>query len=770
MMIASAQALFDALRTTRVLDRAVVDELARARAGKADDVFSVSHWLVQTGRLTRYQIDQVMLGQGEKLVLGEGPAYRLLEPLGEGGMGQVFKASQHQLGRLVAIKLIRPQLLDTGEEVLQRFRREALAAAQLSHPNIVTIYDYATAGGVPFLVMEFVDGIDLSRLVRRHGPLPVRDACDYIRQAAMGLQHAADHGMVHRDIKPSNLLVTYQNSVAGKSSARIASLLRRPGPAEPATAPPRPGPGAVVKVLDMGLARFGRPADGEAVVESRTTMMTLTQEGVMIGSPDFIAPEQARNPSGVDIRADLYSLGCTFYYLLSGQPPFPNGTPVEKILSHQLDRPTPLESFRADMPYAVRDVISRLMAKDRDERYRCPSDLVADLAALEQSAATPVPTSRPTVEAPAQPAPVAETPSPTQVIRVVPQPQAPSEVPTQPGLIGTRTARPAVALQGHTGVVLGLSFSPDNRMLASSGVDGVVRVWDLRESPPCDFASLRGAYGEVTSIALPPDRGDLVFAAGYDGKLRRWDWTPPGGEEPSLLASESYRTRITVFSPDGRLMATAGEGKSVILWNVNGPEIRRRAVLKEHQSGVDAVAFAPDNRRLASGGEEGTIRLWEVGRFWCSQRGILFGHNGPVLSLAYAASGEFLASGGMDCTVRIWPANGDESARKVSFKDLNGAVRAVQFLGNPGLLLALAGSQVTVWDIPKQSKVSEWRLEGAVPYCVAVSPDGRRVAVGGSDGTISLYELGSNDVAKKGAVGWINNATAAPPTKESGRS
>jgi WD40 repeat protein len=581
--------------------------------------------------------------------------------------------------------------------------------------------------------MEYVDGIDLSRLVRRHGPLSVREACDYMRQAALGLQHAFEHGMVHRDIKPSNLLVTHLGP-AGKSSARLATLFRRPGPVEPVAAPARPGPGAIVKILDMGLARFGTAQGGEI------TMVTLTQEGVVIGSPDFIAPEQARNPSGVDIRADLYSLGCTFYHVLTGQPPFPNGTPVEKILSHQLDSPTPIETMRPDLPYAVRNIIRRLMAKERDDRYRYPADLVVDLLAMEQSATTPTPVSRPPVELP-PPVEVTATPATTQVVRVVPTQPTTADLPTHPGFLGQRVARRSVVLQGHEGVVLGLSFAPDGLLLASSGLDGVIRLWDLSEKTPRERTSLHSGYGEILSLAVSPDRPEIVFSSGYDGKLRRWDWTQTAPFEPTLLAAESYRTRSIVFSPDGRLLAVAGEGKTVSLWNVNETDIRRRAVLKEHQGTVNAVAFARDNRRLASGGEEGTIRLWEVGRFWCSQRGILFGHDGAVLSLAYSADGESLASGGMDSSVRIWSAGGDESARRVCFKDLAGAVRWVQFLANPGLLLAVAGAQVVVWDLVKQGKVSEWRLEAAVPYSVAVSPDGKRVAVGSGDGTVSLYVL-----------------------------
>jgi serine/threonine protein kinase len=265
--------------------------------------------------------------------------YQLLDQLGQGGMGQVYKARHLHMGRTVAVKLIRPDRL-THADAVRRFQREARAAARLAHPNIVTVYDSGHAGGTHFLVMEYVAGTDLARLVRESGPLPIARACAYVRQAALGLQHAFERGLTHRDIKPSNLLCSAAD--------------------------------ATVKLLDLGLARLDNPEQsGES---------DLTDTSTLMGTPDFIAPEQARDARAADIRSDLYSLGCTLYYLLTGSVPFPGGSLTEKLLKHQFDDPRPLEELRPEMPPALRAVVRRLMAKEPENRYPTPAEAAAALA------------------------------------------------------------------------------------------------------------------------------------------------------------------------------------------------------------------------------------------------------------------------------------------------------------------------------------------------------------------------------------------------------
>jgi len=268
--------------------------------------------------------------------------------------------------------------------------------------------------------MEYIEGADLARVVREEGPMRPERACEYIRQAALGLEHAHERGLVHRDIKPANLLVASPRpSGARRSSGMIALKHVRTGSSELARTLAYPF--GVVKILDMGLARCTDAFTGRAVTH-------LTQLGSIVGTPDFIAPEQARDSSSSDIRADLYSLGCTLYYLLTGQPPFPNGTTTEKFLQHQVGEPRPIAEVRRetlltrnlpgrdemlDVPTCVVDLVARLMRKLPQDRYQSPRELVQALEMVQGQLASPAkhaPEEVPTTELPALPPPPAVKP------------------------------------------------------------------------------------------------------------------------------------------------------------------------------------------------------------------------------------------------------------------------------------------------------------------------------------------------------------------------
>lgn len=328
--------LLDALRKYRLLEPAQLDDLNHKLDGKNVEPRALAQKLIQQGWLTPYQVHQLLQGLGKNLVLGQ---YTLLERLGEGGMGEVFKARHTTMGRIVALKLIRKDRLADAAAV-KRFHREIQAAAQLTHPNVVHAFDADQVDGTHLFVMEYIEGFDLNQLVKDKGPLPVAHACDFIRQAALGLQHAHEKGMVHRDIKPANLLLAKNGTV---------------------------------KILDMGLARVARPDSDEA-------SSTLTKEGSVMGTLDYIAPEQAMDSHTVDIRADLYSLGCTFYFLLTGKVPFPGGDALAKLMKHKLEEPVPVEKLRPDVPPNVVGVMRKLMAKQPEDRFQTPAELAAVLA------------------------------------------------------------------------------------------------------------------------------------------------------------------------------------------------------------------------------------------------------------------------------------------------------------------------------------------------------------------------------------------------------
>ena len=268
--------------------------------------------------------------------------YRLLGKLGEGGMGTVYKALHTRLRRVVALKMLPAERVAHGPSVA-RFAREIEAVGKLDHPNIVRAFDAGEDDEMHYLVMEFVDGIDLHQLVKQIGPLPVTDACEIVRQAALGLQHAHEHDLVHRDVKPSNL------------------LLSRDG---------------TVKVLDLGLALLqGEPRRREE----------LTTTGQVMGTLDYIAPEQASDSHQVDVRADVYSLGCTLFKLLTGRAPFASDqhdSALKKLLAHTRTPPPALKDHRSDVPHELGELLQRMLAKDPDHRPANPAEVAAALEPL----------------------------------------------------------------------------------------------------------------------------------------------------------------------------------------------------------------------------------------------------------------------------------------------------------------------------------------------------------------------------------------------------
>jgi serine/threonine protein kinase len=288
------------------------------------------------------------------------PRYRIIEVLGAGGMGVVFKAEHRLMERTVALKVIASTLVENPAAV-ERFRQEVKTAARLAHPNIVTAYDAEQAGDIHFLVMQYVEGASLDKLLQQRGRLPAAEACALVRQAALGLQHAHEKGMVHRDIKPGNLLVQTRASGA-----------------------PGGNPQAVAKIADFGLSRF----------VSEVAIETLTASGMLVGTPDYIAPEQALNPRTADIRADIYSLGCTLYHLLAGRPPFSGGTPFQKLICHREKPVPPLAASSPEIPGALIRVVERMLAKDPAQRFQTPAQVVQALAPFTLQS-EPAPSAKP---------------------------------------------------------------------------------------------------------------------------------------------------------------------------------------------------------------------------------------------------------------------------------------------------------------------------------------------------------------------------------------
>lgn len=363
MSVVSTGALIDALRLHRILPQERLAEAARLAGHRLGDARELGRRLVQLGWLTVYQINEILAGRAPQLIVGP---YLILERLGKGGLSQVFQARHLDNDWLVALKVLNPEALGdpTGR---RQFLREMEAMAWLDHVNVVGFIDVDQAGTSFYFAMEYVAGIDLGKAVALSGPLPVRHACEYVRQAALGLQHALEHNLVHRDIKPVNLLLTHELVPGPPRPTGPRILTRRP----------------LVKILDWGLAdlRFPRhPRLAQALADLGSGL---------IGTPDYMAPEQARDCRSVDIRGDIYSLGCTLYFLLTGQPPFPDGKLMEKILQHQQAKPRPITDFRGDVPPDLRAIMERMMAKDPADRYRTPAAVALALGPHARAARDP---------------------------------------------------------------------------------------------------------------------------------------------------------------------------------------------------------------------------------------------------------------------------------------------------------------------------------------------------------------------------------------------
>jgi serine/threonine-protein kinase len=339
------------LRLSRLLESQTIDAVA-VRFTSTASGSSVAKAFVDQGLLTRFQAQKLRSSKPYALRLGP---YRILEQIGRGGTGPVFKAIHQTMDRVVAIKVVCPRLL-ADNLTLDLFRREVLAASQLQHPGLVTAYDAGKARGRHFLAMEYVDGLSLQSYVQTHGPLPVNLACELMRQAAEALQYAHEKGMVHRDIKPANLLIA-------------RSACPRDERADLTSAP-------LLKVIDFGLARlrYGGSSGLEATIQ--------VDPGAVWGTVDYISPEQAENIHTADIRSDLYSLGCSFYFGLTGQAPYPNCTAIEKLVKHLLYDAPPVSSIRHDVPPAVAALLQRLMAKERIQRFQTPAELAQELTSL----------------------------------------------------------------------------------------------------------------------------------------------------------------------------------------------------------------------------------------------------------------------------------------------------------------------------------------------------------------------------------------------------
>lgn len=291
--------------------------------------------MVSDGILTNFQAEQFLLGKWRGFTIGK---FKLLERVGVGGMGQVFLCEHMFMKRRVAVKVLPPAKAE-HPAALGRFYREARAAGLLEHNNIVRTHDIDQDGNLHFIVMEYVDGSNLLDIVKKFGPMEIGRAISYTKQVADGLEYAFRNGIIHRDVKPGNVLIDRRGTA---------------------------------KVLDMGLARF---------FKDQTDNLTVKYDDkIVLGTADYVAPEQVANSHNVDVRADIYALGATLYFLLAGHPPFPTGTVSQKLIWHRTKDPAPIQQVRPEVPDEIAAIVTKMMAKDPNQRQQTPGEVAAILA------------------------------------------------------------------------------------------------------------------------------------------------------------------------------------------------------------------------------------------------------------------------------------------------------------------------------------------------------------------------------------------------------
>jgi serine/threonine-protein kinase len=768
------------------LSPARLGELAHAAATRPWSARDLGRELMTRDGLTPFQVNYLLQGRGRDLVLG---GYALLERLGQGGMGQVFKARHRKMNRVAALKVIRKDRV-RGSDAVRRFQRELRVAAQLSHPHIVEAYDAGEDSGTYFFVMEYVEGKSLGDLVKEKGPLPVALACEYVRQAALGLQHAAERGLVHRDIKPSNLLLTARGDDA-------------------------PGSPGTIKLLDLGLALVRSSSEED--------QSTLTTTGMVLGTPDFMAPEQSLDSHSVDGRADLYSLGCTLYYLLTGRVPFPEGSVGWKLLRHHTEQPRPVEELRPEVSPALAAVVRRLMAKQPENRFQTPAELAEVLANGPPAAYTPPAAPVEAITAAPPDLPPAAPPEPAATAPPVdadPFGSISAEVPTPKPRAGERRrwwllnlvgAAVLVALGALLLVVLRLAGVIGSRPEGSGGpatVLGQLRaraddpaadrdaLWrDLAEfrykeagtpsafeaaallpkvpspmdgldagkasgdefadGPPRDLAALlgshRGRHGRPVHHLAASPRGLLATGSVEGGGARVWD---AATLRPRDVLGGASLVGAIAFDRDGDQLAVAPNTSTILLWRWRSGYFVERAPITARIP-VGVLAFSGDGKLLAAAGNDKVVRVWDLAPEPPVLRAESPAQSTAVWSLAFAPDGKWLASGQGEGVICVWdvtaaPLREVEGLRiiepKAAYTALAFAPAGHELAPAGGALLAAGASD---------GKLQLWKLgEGAARvrsdralkppgtlYSLAFSPDGWSLLSASGDGAVRLWDL-----------------------------
>ncbi len=647
------------------------------------------------------------------------PEYDIQKELGRGGMAIVYKAVQESLGRDVALKVL-PQGMTHDRKMLERFHREAQSAAQLNHPHIVTIFDEGEMNGVHYMAMEYLEGRDLHEIVQEKGPVSHEQAVSLLAPMAEALGYAHHQNTVHRDVKSSNVMVTN---------------VGRP------------------VLMDFGIAYAGSDA-------------RLTQTGTVLGTPEYMSPEQARG-NEVDARGDLYSLGVVLYESITGELPHTGGHPMSVVYKVLHEAYTPPRQINDDIPEWLEQIIAKLLKKEPDERYQNGQEVAEALQSKDPGEPVEVP-SPPSGDGAAGPdesvavdsgGQGSSDPAKTQVYR--PGEDDPAE-PEPASMSKTATAteeapepdaqEPAVStdgtgdspqhqrlhivrtLEGNADWVNAVSFSPDGQYALSGAPNNTIKLWEVVTGR--EIQTFDGLSEQPISVALSPD-GERLVSETSNGVVRLWD--VDNGDAVHTFEDQSEAVLGATFSPDGQYVLSGGGASGTLhLWDTKTGDLVRR--FDDNDEAIFSVAFSPDGDYVLSGsGQSGTLKLWDtdtghvVRTFdegdWDSTY---------VFSVAFSPNGQYALSGSDDMTARLWDVESGNLLR--SFEGHSGLVIAVAF--SPDGQYVLSGSSdmtVQLWKVKDGNLgyVFEGDAEGV--NAIAFSPDGRYVLSGSKDEDVKLW-------------------------------